>query len=96
MSADPAVSWAVILDRLEADIALAVSGGIPGPWEPPAEPGPIPRDLHTRAAHILDAQRESIRMLTRSRADAAAHRGALDSVPDFRNRAHAIYLDVRG
>jgi hypothetical protein len=94
--ADPAALWGAILDRLEADIAMAVSGGDTGPWEAPASPGPIPEQLHARAAQILDAQRESIRMLTRHRADAAAHREALDSVPGFRTAGHAFYLDVRG
>jgi hypothetical protein len=93
--ADPAALWGVILDRLEADIALAVTGAHTEPWEPPTNPGPIPEYLHGRAAQILDAQRESIRMLTRNRADAAAHREALDSVPGFRTAGHAIYLDVR-
>jgi hypothetical protein len=95
VSADPAAVWGLILNRLEADIALAVSGGRTEPWEPPANLGPIPPELHSRAARILDAQRESMRILARTQADAAAHRHALDAVPDFR-KSGAIYLDVRG
>lgn len=95
MSADPTAAWAAILDRFEANIALAVSGGTTEPWAPPPDPGPIPGALQSRAVQILEAQRESIGILARIRADAAAHLGALDSVPDSRHSGHALYLDVR-
>jgi hypothetical protein len=96
VSADQAAAWSVILDRFEADIALAVSGGTPGSWTPPADVGPVPPELLERAARVLDAQQETRAILTRSRDDAAAHRDALDSVPDSGHSGHALYLDVRG
>lgn len=96
MSADQAVAWTTILDRFEADIALAVSGGTPEPWTAPADVGPVPPELVERAARVLDAQQETQSILTKSRTDAAAHRDALDSVPDAGNSGHAFYLDVRG
>jgi hypothetical protein len=96
VSADQAAAWASILDRFEADIAVAVSGGTPESWTPPADAGPVPPELAERAARVLDAQQETRSILTRSRADAAAHRDALDSVPDAGDSGHALYLDVRG
>jgi hypothetical protein len=96
VSADPAATWAAILDRFEADIALAVSGGAAQAWSPPADPGPLPGVLRSRAVRLLDAQRESIGILARTSADASAHLDAIDAVPDSRNSGQALYLDVRG
>lgn len=96
MSADQAAAWSAALDRFEADIALAVSGGTPASWSPPIDPGPVPPELLERAVRVLDAQQETRSILAKARDDAAAHRDALDSVPDSGHSGHALYLDVRG
>lgn len=96
MSADQARAWSAILDRFEADIALAVSGSTPGRWAPPADVGPVPAELLERAVRVLDAQREAQSILAKARDEAAAHRDALDAVPDVGHSGHALYLDVCG
>lgn len=96
MSADQATAWSTILDRFEADIALAVSGSVPARWVPPADVGPIPAGQLERAVRVLDAQREAQSILARARDEAAAHRDALDAVPDVGHSGHALYLDVWG
>ncbi|MDQ1624073.1 MAG: hypothetical protein QOH19_2491 [Actinomycetota bacterium] len=96
MSADPVTVWREILDGFEADIALAVSGGSPEPWNPPADAGPVPAELAERALRVADAQRETAAILARTKADAAAHLEALDAVPGSRASGHALLLDVRG
>lgn len=96
MSADQPAAWPAILDRFEADIALAVSGVVPAPWTPPAGAGPVPPELLERATRVLDAQQETQSLLAKAKADAAAHRNALDSVPGSGHSGHALYLDVRG
>lgn len=96
MSADPVREWSGILDRLEADIAVAVSGGEPVPWNPPAESGPLPLELADRARHLLDAQLESMSILGKIRSDALAHLDALSTVPGSRNSARPLILDVQG
>jgi hypothetical protein len=96
VSADQFAAWTTILDRFEADIALAVCGGTPESWTPPADAGPIPTELVERAVRVRDAQQETRSILARSRADAAAHLEALDAVPSSRRSGHALLLDVRG
>jgi hypothetical protein len=96
VSADPVQEWSEILDRLEADIALAVSGGEPAPWNPPAEAGPLPAELADRARRVLDAQLESMTMLGKVRNDALVHLDALSTVPDSRSSARPLFLDVQG
>ncbi|MDP9907169.1 hypothetical protein [Arthrobacter bambusae] len=98
MSADPVQAWSGILDRLEADIALAVSGGEPEAWNPPAadEAGPLPEELADTARRILDAQLESMAMLGKVRNDALAHLDALSTVPDSQSSARPLFLDVQG
>jgi hypothetical protein len=96
VSADPAISWSAVLDRFEADIALAVSGGTPGPWAPPEDLGPCPAELADRALRVLDAQRETEAMLSKERQRAGAHLGALKAVQDPQRTGHPQYLDVRG
>jgi hypothetical protein len=98
VSADRVQEWSGILDRLEADIALAVSGGEPEPWNPPAEAetGPLPEELAERARRILDAQLESMDMLGKVRNDALAHLDALSAVPDSQSSARPLFLDVQG
>ena len=96
MSADPTTVWREILDRFEADIGLAVSGGTPESWTPPADVGPVPPELAERALRVADAQRETAAILAKTKADAAAHLEALDAVPGSRSSGHALLLDVRG
>jgi hypothetical protein len=96
VSADPLAVWSTILDRFEADIALAVSGGTPEPWTAPADAGPVPAELADRALRVVDAQRETAAILARTRTDAGAHLEALDAVPGSRGSGHALLLDVRG
>ncbi|WP_284754193.1 hypothetical protein [Arthrobacter sp. efr-133-R2A-120] len=96
MSADPVREWSDILDRFEGDIALAVSGGEPGPWSPPAGAGSLPEGLADRARRILDAQLESMAMLGKVRSDALAHLDALSTVPGSRNSPRPLILDVQG
>jgi hypothetical protein len=98
VSADPVQEWSRILDRLETDLALAVSGGEPGAWKPPtaAETGPLPEELADRARRILDAQLESTAMLGNARNGARAHLDALSTVPDGQGPARPLFLDVQG
>jgi hypothetical protein len=96
VSADPFQGWSEVLDRLEADIALAVSGGEPETWIPPAETGPLPVELADRARRVLDAQLESMTMLSKVRHDALAHLDALSTVPDPQISARPLFLDVQG
>ncbi|PVZ56380.1 hypothetical protein [Arthrobacter sp. H-02-3] len=94
--ADTNAVWTAILDRLEADIAVAFSGAEPEPWAPPALPGPIPAELEDRARRVLNAQEESIAILTKTRQVAAAHLEALNLVPASSGAGHALLIDVRG
>jgi hypothetical protein len=96
VSADPVAVWREILDGFEADIALAVSGGTPESWTPPADVGPVPAELAERALRVADAQRETAAILAKTKADAAAHLEALDAVPGSLYSGHALLLDVRG
>ncbi|MGO4856815.1 hypothetical protein [Arthrobacter sp. 2MCAF14] len=96
MSADPVQEWSEILDRLEANIAVAVSGGEAEPWNPPANAGPLPEELADRARRILDAQQESMAMLGKVRNDALTHLDALSTVPDSQSSARPLFLDVQG
>ncbi|GAB3568340.1 hypothetical protein GCM10027405_29960 [Arthrobacter alkaliphilus] len=96
MSADHVQEWSGILDRLELNIAMAVSGGEPEPWSPPAEAGPLPEELADRAHRILDAQLESMAMLEKARNGARAHLDALSTVPDGQGSVRPLFLDVQG
>ncbi|MDQ0029425.1 hypothetical protein [Arthrobacter bambusae] len=96
MSADRVQEWSDILDRLEGDIAVAVSGDVPAPWSPTAESGPLPLELADRARRVLDAQLESMAILDKIRSDALAHLDALSTVPGNRNSPRPLILDVRG
>lgn len=88
--------WAEILDRLEAGIAEVFADGDPVPWDPPARAGPIPAELGERAQRILDAQLESMSLLSKIRNDAFAHLEALSIVLDDRSSARPLLLDVQG
>ncbi|MGO4228718.1 hypothetical protein AB4Y72_07585 [Arthrobacter sp. YAF34] len=88
--------WTAILNRLEADLAVALSGVEPEPWAAPLAPGPIPAELEDRARRVLEAQQESIAILTKNRQVAAAHLEALNSVPGSSGSGHALLVDVRG
>ncbi|MEW1821127.1 hypothetical protein AB0323_10085 [Arthrobacter sp. NPDC080031] len=96
MSADSVQEWSRILDRLETDLAQAVSGGEPGSWSPPAVAGPLPEELVEKARRILDAQLESMAMLGKVRNDALAHLDALSAVPVSQNSVRPLFLDVQG
>jgi hypothetical protein len=96
VSADAALSWLAVLDRFEADIALAVSGGIPEAWAPPEDLGPCPVELTHRALRVLDAQRETEGILAKERHTAGAHLSALTAVQDPGQTGHPLFLDIRG
>lgn len=96
MSADPVQEWSRILDLLEKDLALAVSGDESEPWSPPARTGPLPEELADRARRILDAQLESMAMLEKARNGARAHLDALSTVPDGQGSVRPLFLDVQG
>lgn len=66
------------------------------PWDPPAGAGPLPVELAGRARRILDAQLESMTMLGKVRNGALAHLDALSTVPEARNSARPLFLDVQG
>ncbi|MFF1830102.1 hypothetical protein [Paenarthrobacter sp. NPDC058040] len=89
-------AWSVALDRLEADIALAVSGGFPAPWEPPADLGPLPVALGARALLVLDAQADAMDLVSGMKHDAGAHLAALAAVSPGPGSARPLLLDVRG
>ena len=89
-------AWSAVLDRLEADIALAVSGGFPSSWEPPAELGPLPVALGARARRVLDAQADAMDLLADMKHDAGAHLAALAAVSPGPGSARPLLLDVRG
>lgn len=88
--------WIEILDRLERELAVAVSGGGPTGWAPPEPSGPVPAELRERAERLLDAQRESLDMVLAARLDAARHLNALRAVPDVGLSGRPHYLDVTG
>lgn len=92
MSADPVRTWTAVLDRFEADIAVAISGGPYQPWAPPSDLGPIPDALVSKARRILDAQRESLALIALNRADAASHLRALNAGTPA---AYPLFLDTR-
>lgn len=89
-------SWTAILDSLEADIALAVSGGFPPPWAPPLDAGPLPVALEERARRVLDAQADAMDLLARMKHDAGAQLGALAAVSPGTASSQPLLLDVRG
>jgi hypothetical protein len=96
VSVDPAASWRAALDRFEADIGLAVSGGTPASWTPPDGLGPCPPELTGRALRILDALRETEAILSKERQRAGAHLNALNAVQNPRRAGHPLFLDIRG
>lgn len=77
---DPLAEWTAILDDLEASIALSFAGEDPE-WMAPADPGPIPSELHERALRVLDAQREAELLLAEQRVTVGRHLGAVNAVP---------------
>ncbi|WP_426006118.1 hypothetical protein ACPFL9_04720 [Paenarthrobacter sp. NyZ202] len=89
-------SWPGILDRLEADIALAVSGGFPPPWEPPVDAGPLPAGLLPRARQVLEAQADALDMVAAMKHDAGTHLAALAAVSPAPGSSRPLLLDVRG
>ena len=96
VSAPHFTEWTRILDRFESDIAVAVSGGVLEPWQPPLDAGPIPDGLAERARRVLDAQLESMTVLGKLRLDVIAHVEAVNAVPDSRSSARPLFLDVQG
>ncbi|MFI2563950.1 hypothetical protein [Paenarthrobacter sp. NPDC018779] len=89
-------AWSAVLDRLEADIAVAVSGGFPPSWEPPRDAGPLPVALEARARQVLDAQADAMDLLARLKYDAGSQLGALAAVPSGPGSSQPLLLDVRG
>lgn len=97
MSADSAVSaWETVLDRMELDIASAMSGDAPQSWQPPTGLGPVPPHLLDRAKLVLDAQTEAAGLMAKSNAETIKHLQAIDSIPGPQGRSHLAFLDVTG
>ncbi|AMB39486.1 MULTISPECIES: hypothetical protein [Paenarthrobacter] len=88
--------WTGILDRFEADIALAVSGGFPPAWEPPLDAGPLPAELAPQARRVLEAQADAMDLLARMKHDAGTQLGALAAVPAGPVFERPLLLDIRG
>jgi hypothetical protein len=86
-------AWEVVLDELEASLAMA---GEPTGWMPPAGLGLIPDELVERAQELNRTQRMRIAELERAKREAATHLTALRSIPALRNPEASVYLDVAG
>lgn len=91
---DQQTAWALVLDELEASLAMA--GEPTAGWVPPAGLGLIPDELVERAQALNREQRMRIAELESARRETAAHLAALRSIPGLRNTEASVYLDVAG
>lgn len=104
-----AETWELVLDGLEADLAVlesqlggiqlagepAALGGRPVTWTPPSGLGPLPDQLLDRARTLEAAQTRVALRLEEIRTTAGEHLAALRAVPTA--QAHSpVYLDVEG
>ena len=93
--------WEAVIDRLEADVATAVTAlddpGAPFDvqlWVPPKDLGPLPQHLAPRARAVLAAQREVASRLVKLQQHTGLHISALSSVPE--TASQSVYGDVTG
>lgn len=93
---DAAGAWADALKRLEAELHRALAQAEPVPWRPPIALGPIPPELHDRAARLLEAQLHTIRYLEDVRQTTAKHLAAVKSVPRTEQGPRPVYFDLLG
>lgn len=94
-------AWQVDLDRIELDVlraerALATGAELrTDPWDVPTGHGPIPADLHERAASILDRQRAVMEQIAERLGATLRHQTVVDRAglgSDLDNLP--VYLDV--
>lgn len=88
----PRVTWADLLDRLEAELIGDPTGALP--WNPPAGLGPLPAHLQNRARAVVRAQADRSRQLRTELDTVRGHLDALDRIPQ--QHPDAVYLDVDG
>ena len=87
-------AWEAVLDRLEADLALAESPeALTGSWKPPAGIGPLPGALADRAREIFAAQTAAIGRMRNEHATIARHTAAIRSIPSQSRARKPVYLD---
>lgn len=93
--------WEAVIDRLEADVATAVTAlddpGAPFDvqlWVPPKDLGALPRHLAPRARDVLAAQREVAARLVKLQQHTGLQISAVSSVPDKPSKS--VYVDVTG
>lgn len=93
--------WEAVIDRLEADVATAVTAlddpGAPFDvqlWVPPKDLGPLPQHLAPRARAVLAAQREVASRLVKLQQHTGLQISALSSVPEKASKS--VYVDVTG
>lgn len=89
-------SWESALDKLELDVAAAMTGDLPAAWVPPTGLGPIPQELEGRARLLLEAQMEATELIGASKASTAKHLQAIASIPEPDGRPRLAFLDVTG
>jgi hypothetical protein len=93
--------WEAVIDRLEADVATAVTAlddpGAPFDvqlWVPPKDLGPLPQHLAPRARDVLAAQRDVAARLMKLQKHTGKQIDAISAVPEI--PAKAVYVDVTG
>jgi hypothetical protein len=88
--------WADALERMERELRGALARVEPVPWRPPVGLGPIPAELHERAARLLEAQLHTIRHLEDVRQTTAKHLAAVKAVPRAEQGPRPVYFDLLG
>lgn len=93
--------WEAVIDRLETDVATAVTAlddpGAPFDvqlWVPPKDLGPLPQHLAPRARDVLAAQREVAARLVKLQKHTGQQISAVSSVPEKATKS--VYIDVTG
>lgn len=97
-------AWRGIIRELEADLDRLRAGtswaGEPyltsAQWSAPAMPGPLPDEYAQHVLGLIEAQREAIEQLERTRRTTAEHLDALRAVGSAIDRPGSVYLDVEG
>jgi hypothetical protein len=97
-------SWGTILRELEDDLERLRAGlpteGEPritsAEWSAPAIPGPLPDEYAQYVLGLIEAQREAIERLERSRQTTLVHLDALRAVGSAIDQPGSVYLDVEG
>ncbi|NVM96237.1 hypothetical protein [Arthrobacter wenxiniae] len=94
--------WPVLLERLEADVALACVLARAEPaglqhdtasWVPSADPGPLPVELAARARRLAAAQAEAAQLLGAAVRETAE---LLARAQPVRAQPRSVYVDVTG